>query len=84
MDNPIIYDCEMDSEKMIIQWRNILLRDGITAADAERYYGLSRSTVNQWARRQRKFRPGESMKIGRTWYVLPAAVERIMKETSKE
>jgi len=74
----------MDSEKMIIQWRNILLRDGITAANAERYYGLSRSTVNQWARRQSKFRPGEAMKIGRTWFVLPEAVERIMKETSKE
>ena len=69
---------------MIIQWRNILLKDGMAAGDAERYYGLPRSTINQWARRQGKFRPGEAMKIGRTWYVLPAAVERIMKETSKE
>jgi len=74
----------MDSEKMIAQWRNILLRDGMTAADAERWYGLPRSTINQWARKQRKFRLGESMLIGRTWYVLPKAVERIIKETGRE
>lgn len=68
---------------MIIQWRNILLRDGMAAGDAERYYGLSRSTINQWAKRQGKFRSGEAMKIGRTWYVLPSAVERILKEMER-
>lgn len=72
-----------DSEQMIIWWRNILLRDGMTAGDAERYFGLGRSTINQWARRQGKFLPGEAMKIGGMWYVLPAAVERIIKEMER-
>ena len=55
----------------------------MAAGDAERYYGLSRSTINQWAKRQGKFRSGEAMKIGRTWYVLPSAVERILKEMER-
>jgi len=57
-----------------------LLAKGVPAAEAERYFGLRPGTIRQWINRDGKLRPSDYAKIGREWYVIPKAVEKIIKE----
>ena len=53
---------------------------GMSAAEAERVYGLTPGIIRVWIFRGIRLQPSEYAKIGREWWVLPSAIQRIIKE----
>jgi len=53
---------------------------GMSAAEAERTYGLTPGSIRIWIYRGIRLKPSEYAKIGREWWVLPTAIVRIIKE----
>ena len=53
---------------------------GIPTREAEAIYGLSRGIIRKWIYRGIRLNEHEYGKIAGTWFVLPTAIERIIKE----
>lgn len=60
-----------------------ILNNGMTAADAEAYYGLPSGAIRKWIHVGIRLRVTEYTKIGRDWWVWRPAIERILKEIER-
>ena len=69
----------MDADKI----KKRILSNGMTAADAEQYYGLNAGQIRSWIHRGIRLRVTEYIKIGRDWWVWRPAIERILKEIER-
>jgi len=68
------------SEPVRTKINRIIFARGMPAAEAERVYGLTPGIIRVWIFRGIRLRHSEYTKIGREWWVLPSAIQRIIKE----
>ena len=73
-------ECHLPARQMTIIK---LLRYGYKLTEAEEYYGVPHNTFRTWFNRG-KFTNKEAAVIGRECYIFPEAIERVMRDMSKE